>query len=100
VIVPVFVDDITLASKSKTKIQDIKQELAKHFELQDLGPTTFQLGVEIICDRPNRTLHLSGHCHSRRHRLYSGSTVSLHGKPWCQSLEGCQALVLLSSWNN
>jgi hypothetical protein len=59
VIVPVFVDDITLASKSKTKIQDIKRELAKHFKLRDLGPTTFQLGVEIICDRPNRTLHLS-----------------------------------------
>jgi hypothetical protein len=33
VIVPVFVDDITLASKSKTKIQDIKRELAKHFKL-------------------------------------------------------------------
>jgi transposase InsO family protein len=33
VIVPVFVDDITLASKSKTKIQDIKQELAQHFKL-------------------------------------------------------------------
>jgi hypothetical protein len=59
VIIPVFVDDITLASKSKTKIQDIKQELAKHFKLRDLGPTTFQLGVEIIRDRPNRTLHLS-----------------------------------------
>jgi hypothetical protein len=59
VIVPVFVDDITLASKSRTKIQDIKRELAKHFKLRDLGPTTFQLGVEIIRDRPNCTLHLS-----------------------------------------
>jgi hypothetical protein len=59
VIVPVVVDDITLASTSKTKIQDIKQELAKHFKLRDLGPTTFQLGVEIICDCPNCTLHLS-----------------------------------------
>jgi hypothetical protein len=59
VIVPVFVDDITLASKSKSKIQDIKCELAKHFKLRDLGPTTFQLGVEIIRDCPNCTLHLS-----------------------------------------
>jgi hypothetical protein len=33
VIVPVFVDEITLASKSKTKIQHIKRELAKHFKL-------------------------------------------------------------------
>jgi hypothetical protein len=33
VIVPVFINDITLASTSKSKIQDIKCELAKHFKL-------------------------------------------------------------------
>jgi hypothetical protein len=59
VILPVFVDDITLASKSKDKIKELKQQLAEHFKLHDLGPTTFQLGVEIIYDRPNCTLHLS-----------------------------------------
>jgi hypothetical protein len=37
VIVPVFVDDITLASKSKPKIQMLKALLAKHFKLRDLG---------------------------------------------------------------
>jgi hypothetical protein len=59
VILPVFVDDITLASKSKDKIKELKQQLAEHFKLHDLGSTTFQLGMEIICDRPNCTLHLS-----------------------------------------
>jgi hypothetical protein len=45
VIVPVFVDDITLASKSKEKIAEIKGLLAQRFKLRDLGPTPFLLGV-------------------------------------------------------
>jgi hypothetical protein len=61
VICPVFVDDITFASKSKSKIAALKVELAKHFKLRDLGPTTFQLGVEVIRDREARTLHLTQH---------------------------------------
>jgi hypothetical protein len=61
VIVPVFVDDITLASQSKAKIQELKQCLSEHFKLRDLGPTTSQLGLEIIRDHPNCTLCLSQH---------------------------------------
>jgi hypothetical protein len=48
VIVPVFVDDITLASKSKAKIQMLKALLAKHFKLRDLGASKQLLGVEIL----------------------------------------------------
>jgi hypothetical protein len=59
VIVPVFVDDITLASKSKEKIAEIKGLLAQHFKLRDLGPTSFLLGVQIDRERSTRTLHLS-----------------------------------------
>jgi hypothetical protein len=59
VIVPVFVDDITLASKSKEKIAEIKGLLAQHFNLRDLGPTSFLLGVQIDRERAARTLHLS-----------------------------------------
>lgn len=61
VIVPVFVDDMTLVSKSKQKIAELKEELKKHFKLRDLGPTEFLLGVKIERDRSNRTLHLSQH---------------------------------------
>jgi hypothetical protein len=63
VICPVFVDDITFASKSKAKIAELKAAIAKHFKLRDLGPTTFQLGVEIIRDRKAHTLHLTQHCY-------------------------------------
>jgi hypothetical protein len=59
VIVPVFVDDITLASKSKEKIAEIKSLLAQRFKLRDLGPTSFLLGVQIDCERSACTLHLS-----------------------------------------
>ena len=44
---PVFVDDITLASKSQGALDNFVVELGKHFKLRDLGPTTFLLGVEI-----------------------------------------------------
>lgn len=59
VIVPVFVDDMTLVSKSKGKIAELKEELKKHFKLRDLGSTEFLLGVKVERDRSNRTLHLS-----------------------------------------
>jgi hypothetical protein len=59
VIVPVFVDNITFASLSKAKIAELKAAIAKHFKLRDLGPTTFQLGVEIIRNCPARTMHLT-----------------------------------------
>jgi hypothetical protein len=59
VIVPVFVDNITFASKSKEKIAEIKGLLAQRFKLRDLGPTSFLLGVQIDRERPARTLHLS-----------------------------------------
>jgi hypothetical protein len=42
-----FVDDITLASKSVKALDNFVIELGKHFKLRDLGPTTFLLGVEI-----------------------------------------------------
>jgi hypothetical protein len=63
VICPVFVNDITFVSKSKSKIAALKVELAKHFKLRNLGPTTFQLGAEIIRDCKARTLHLMQHCY-------------------------------------
>ena len=59
IIIPVFIDDMTIAAKSGAKIQEVKDELKKHFKLRDLGPTTWLLGVEIKRDRKKRTLTLS-----------------------------------------
>ena len=59
IIMPVFVDDITIACKSKSAIQHVKDALARHFTLRDLGPISSLLGVDITRDRPNRVLQLS-----------------------------------------
>jgi hypothetical protein len=64
-IVPVFVDNITFASPSKAKIAELKATIAKHFKLCNLGPTTFPLGVKIICNCPVHTMHLTQHWYTQ-----------------------------------
>ncbi len=59
IIIPVFVDDMTIVAKDKTSIQWVKDELAKHFKLHDLGPTSWLLGVHIQRNRANRSITLS-----------------------------------------
>ena len=59
IFVPVFVDDLTLASKSISAISHVKTELGKRFKLRDLGPTSSLLGIEITRDRSQRRLCLS-----------------------------------------
>ena len=56
IFVPVFVDDITLASKKGAKFDSLIEELSSHFKLRDLGPTMQLLGLEIHRDHPNCTL--------------------------------------------
>ncbi len=45
IIVPIYIDDITLASKSPAAIDKYVQLLSQHFKCCDLGPTRFLLGV-------------------------------------------------------
>lgn len=59
IIMPVYVDDITLASNSQTALDKTVSELSKHFKLRDLGETSYLLGVAIRRDRANRKIYLS-----------------------------------------
>lgn len=59
VIMPVFVDDITLASSSKDALDKFVVELAKHFKLRDLGETNLLLEIEITRERKNHKLYVS-----------------------------------------
>ena len=59
IIVPIFVDDITLAGTSPAANDKIVEELKTHFKLRDLGPTKSLLGIHITHDIPNRTIYLS-----------------------------------------
>jgi hypothetical protein len=57
-ICPVFVNNITFALMSKAKIAELKAAIAQHFKLHNLGPTTFQLGVNITRKHLQSTLYL------------------------------------------
>jgi hypothetical protein len=59
IFVPIIVDDITLASKSQEALDNFVKELSQHFELRDLGPTSFFLGIAVTRDRANRSIALS-----------------------------------------
>jgi Reverse transcriptase (RNA-dependent DNA polymerase) len=61
IIMPVVVDDMTLASKSQQAIDDFIKELSQHYDLRDLGPTTLFLGIEIQRDRANHSISLCQH---------------------------------------
>ena len=65
IIMPVFIDDITLASSSAEESDRLVQELSQHFKLRDLGPTSWLLGILITRDRPNRCISLSQRISSR-----------------------------------
>src|SRR5215469_8592877 len=59
IILPVFVDDMTIVSKSRDAINSVIDNLEKHFKLRRLGGLEFLLGVKIERERSKRTIHLS-----------------------------------------
>ena len=58
VIVPRYVDDCHLVGNA-AGVARTKASLKEHFELRDLGPTRWFLGIHITRDRKKRTLSLS-----------------------------------------
>ena len=59
VLVPVFIDDITLVSKSDAAMALAVSELSKHFKLRDLGSTTLLLGIQVKQDASTGSISLS-----------------------------------------
>ena len=59
IIMPVYVDDITLTSNSQAALDKVVSDLSKYFKLKDLGETSYLLGVAIRRDRANRKIYLS-----------------------------------------
>ena len=57
--VAVWVDDFIVAARDANTKHAFKSALSQQFEMQDLGPIHHFLGMEIIRDRPNRTLTLT-----------------------------------------
>jgi hypothetical protein len=57
--VALYVDDLLLLSNSSARLSILKQDLAKKFEMKDMGEAHFILGIEIERNRSTRALCLS-----------------------------------------
>ena len=54
----VHVNDMLIASNSRSKLTEMKLALGKHFKVKDLGEVKFLLRIEVICNRKNSTIEL------------------------------------------
>jgi hypothetical protein len=57
--IAVYVDDLLIAGSSKEEIQELKNALSNRFQMTDLGPCSYYLGMAVTRDRKNRTIRLS-----------------------------------------
>ena len=89
IIMPVFIDDITFASRSQAALDSVVQELATHFKLRDLGPTSFLLGIAITRDWTRGTISLS-------QRQYCLDILARFGMSDCNPVYTPLTLVLAS----
>ena len=54
-----YVDDMLIAAKSMSEINELKKQLSNEFEMKDLGAAKKILGMEISRDRPSGKVYLS-----------------------------------------
>ncbi|RYC77798.1 hypothetical protein BFJ63_vAg19328, partial [Fusarium oxysporum f. sp. narcissi] len=57
--IAVYVDDLLIAGPDKEEIRQIKAALSKKFEMTDLGPCQYYLGMSVRRDRRNKAIFLS-----------------------------------------
>ncbi|GJS34883.1 retrovirus-related pol polyprotein from transposon TNT 1-94 [Tanacetum coccineum] len=59
IILLLYVDDMLVAGPNKDRINKLKAQLAREFEMKDLGPSNKILGMQIHRDRVSRKIWLS-----------------------------------------
>ena len=59
IILLLYVDDMLIVGCDTSKIDQLKKELSKSFEMKDLGSISQILGIKISRDRTNGKLWLS-----------------------------------------
>ncbi|KAL5852379.1 hypothetical protein ACOSQ3_007497 [Xanthoceras sorbifolium] len=59
IIMLLYVDDMLVAGPNKDRVQELKAQLAREFDMKDLGPANKILGMQIQRDRNNRKIWLS-----------------------------------------
>ena len=76
-ILTTWVDDIKIITPSKEMANQVKSELHAAFEMVDLGPISFYLGMTVVRDRANRILWLN-------QKAYIERVVSKYGLTGCK----------------
>src|SRR5262249_36961322 len=59
VVIALYVDDLIIASNDDVKMQWTKSLLGERFDMKDLGPLSYCLGIQITRDRRTRRLWMS-----------------------------------------
>lgn len=59
-------DDLLLLSPYLAEISNLKKQLGDRFCMRDMGPISWYLGMEVIRDRPNRTLYINQSAFTQR----------------------------------
>ena len=47
ILIIIYIDDMLIIGKDKAKIKALKRSLTRRFEIEDLGPTKYFIGVRI-----------------------------------------------------
>jgi hypothetical protein len=88
----VWVDDILVAAQGEERVAKVKAHLIAKFDVRDLGPTTYFLGMELSHDREARSLKLTQkkfrramNCADKK-RQASDSNHAFGMKPWKKKL--------------
>jgi hypothetical protein len=68
----VWVDDILVAAQGKERVAKVKAHLTAKFDVRDLGPATYFLGMELSRDREARSLKLT-------QKKLTGELISQYG---------------------
>ena len=58
IILVMYVDDMLICGPNSKLISQFKQQLSNAFDMQDLGPVTYFLGVRIVRNRADRSIQL------------------------------------------
>ncbi|CAI5940878.1 unnamed protein product [Closterium sp. NIES-65] len=71
----IYVDDLLAASEDKQLLQDLKELLAKAFQLREVEPVERYLGLQIVRNRPNKTLllHQNAYVTKVQQRFFKGA---------------------------
>ena len=57
----VYVDDMIVGCVDETLIDSVYHALTEHFEMTDLGPVSYFLGMEVKCEKGNYSVSLEGY---------------------------------------